>query len=216
MKLIVTGSIGVGKTTFIKHLCEYIKKTSNPSYEPPCFTETFLNHADTSVKLGTFYKKLGDNVSSDECEWFEHFQNDIATNAGVEAALADEIGEKVCILERCALDCSIFQTAMSMYNTDIRFSFDVSKYKLPKNVRVVVMVTGDIKTTMENIRRRNRPGEEEITEKYLQCCIEAYDSKAETLYKEVFPEASFITINSQSMVDIDQCCKSILNSMNLY
>lgn len=206
-QVIVTGSIGVGKSTLIKTLIRNVAKTLKPLY----FMEKFLELANIEQMLGQFYDILHmTNIADNELNTLQEYQKMIMTNVEQEAKTGNAFIEdtscatnKMCILERSILDCGIFLKSMQSFNPSITLPIDIAAFTLPKFVKLVIFVETTVETAMRRITRRKRPGEEKVSKEYVQCLLDTYNTYAEQMYKTTYPDAEFLKVDTTNAVDLN-------------
>jgi len=166
----IEGNIGSGKSSVIKEL----KKKYKQFYylEEPVDSWTSVKDDNGKTILDLFY---GDNT-----RWAYTFQN-LAYITRVKQILAIKDKYEYIVMERSIFtDRNVFAKIMEQdghINKIEKGLYDQWFEFLNKDVKVdgYIYIKADPKTSLERIRKRNRPGEENITLEYLEKLHKAHN-----------------------------------------
>ena len=196
------GNIGAGKTTFLRHIRQYYRNIVVID-EPVDTWESIIDPCGKNI-LQYFY--------GDMARWSYTFQNAalLTRIQNIERAVAENPHAHIFLMERSYLtDRNVF--AKMLYEDGKISDIEMKLYKMWYDhftsrypIRTILWLNTDVPTCLSRIRMRNRRGEEDIAEDYLQ----RLDKAHHTWLTDDSSEHNVITIPDGATVE-EKCMRYI-------
>ena len=169
--IVISGNIGAGKSTYLKSFVDYLKEKTEKKII--LVEEGIESDKGFQKRLRDFYKDPNNRIE------FQKYLTEFRHKR-----LNDYPDDAILVSERGLMDDIVFSNATSLdietvdgkYVTYYYDLLDRLRNDYPKLVANVYLRTDPIKC-LENIRLRNRKGEENITQEYINTlhhCHEAF------------------------------------------
>lgn len=186
--LIVTGNIGLGKTTFLEKLYKrYPEWTKND--------EPFLNDVDFEKYYALISKRQNEDLV---------LQTQDVIRKAFHGLNKEARPGSLIIHDRTVLDTVYFHECLSKWFGIYSEPQTISKSELLKGpVVILACCTDDVDLLMERIAKRARPGEENIPREYIELLNNNFE-RLVALYRQYYPNAEMhkITVSRQDSLAI--------------